>query len=124
MQYTAAIQQNSEHHIAHGVLRKLKEKNLPLWKSENFKYIQGVGVTGTVNGKSVVAAGPNYFKQNSVSMHTIPDTVDQDVETVNFVLIDNAPVGIITLADSIRETAAEAISELKRMGIKSFTNRR
>ena len=120
LQYAAAIQQNSEHHIAHGVLKKLKEKNLPLWKSENFKYIQGVGVTGTVNGKSVVAAGPNYFKQNATTLPAIPNTVDQNVETVNFVLIDNEPVGIITLADSIRETSAEAISELKQMGIKSF----
>lgn len=120
LQYAAAIQQNSEHHIAHGVLRKLKEKNLPVWKSENFKYIQGVGVTGTVNGKSVVAAGPNYFKQSHLSLPAVPDTVDQNVETVNFIMIDNEPVGIITLADSIRETAAEAITELKRMGIKSF----
>lgn len=120
LQYAAAIQQKSEHHIAHGVLRELKEKDLPLWKTENFRYIQGVGVTGTVNGKSVAAAGPNYFKQNSVSLPAIPDTVDQNVETINFIMIDNEPVGIITLADSIRETAAEAISELKRMGIKSF----
>lgn len=120
LQYAAAIQQNSEHHIANGVLRKLKEKNLPLWKSENFKYLQGIGVTGIVNGKSIVAAGPNYFKQNPSSLPAIPDTVDQNIETVNFVLIDNTPVGIITLADSIRETSAEAVAELKRMGIKSF----
>ncbi|MBN8833697.1 MAG: copper-translocating P-type ATPase [Niastella sp. SCN 39-18] len=120
LQYAAAIQQNSEHHIAHGVMRKLKEKNLPLWKSENFKYIQGVGVTGIANDKSVVAAGPNYFKQSPVSLPAIPETVDQDVETVNFVLIDDKPVGIITLADSIRETSAEAVNGLKQMHIKSF----
>lgn len=120
LQYAAAIQQNSEHHIAHGIMRKLKEKNLPLWKSEDFKYIQGVGVTGTVNGKRVVAAGPNYFKQSHLSLPAIPSTVDQDVETVNFVLIDDKPVGIITLADSIRETSAEALNELKQMHIKSF----
>ncbi|SDW14268.1 Cu2+-exporting ATPase [Hydrobacter penzbergensis] len=120
LQYAAAIQQNSEHHIAHGIMRKLKEKNLPLWKSENFKYIQGVGVTGTVNGKHVVAAGPNYFKQNHLSLPAIPSTVDQDVETVNFVLINDKLVGIITLADSIRETSAEAVNALKQMHIKSF----
>ena len=98
----------------------MKEMRLALWKSENFTYLQGVGVSGIVNGKSVVAAGPNYFKQNLSSLPAIPDTVDQDIETVNFVLIDNTPAGIITLADSIRETSAEAVAELKRMGIKSF----
>ena len=120
LQYAAAIQQNSEHHIAHGVMRKLKEKGLPLWSSSDFSYMQGIGVTGVVNGKQVVAAGPNYFKQENKPAPAIPDEVDQSTDTVNFVLIDNTPVGIITLADSIRETAAEAIADLKAMGIKSF----
>jgi Cu2+-exporting ATPase len=120
LQYAAAIQQNSEHHIAHGVMRKLKEKNLALWPSTNFRYMQGIGVSGTVNDKKVIAAGPNYFKQENKDMPPIPEQVDQATETVNFVLIDDVPAGIITLADSIRETAAEAVASLKAMNIKSF----
>ncbi|WP_026770273.1 copper-translocating P-type ATPase [Asinibacterium sp. OR53] len=120
LQYAAALQQNSEHHIAHGIMQKLKEKDLELWRATDFKYIQGVGVTGMVNGKSIVSAGPNYFKQENREMPDIPAEVDQSTDTVNFLLIDNKPAGIITLADSIRETAAEAIADLKAMNIKSF----
>jgi Cu2+-exporting ATPase len=120
LQYAAAIQQNSEHHIAHGVIRKLKEKQLQLWASSDFRYMQGIGVTGVVNGKKVVAAGPNYFKQEKKEAPPIPPEVDQATDTINFVLIDDAPAGIITLADSIRETAADAIAGLKEMHIKSF----
>lgn len=120
LQFAAAIQQNSEHHIAHGIMRKLKDKNLELWKSSGFEYMQGMGVTGTVNGKKVVAAGPNYFKQRGKDLPVIPAQVDQSTDTVNFILIEDMPAGIITLADSIRETAAEAISMLKQMNIKSF----
>jgi Cu2+-exporting ATPase len=120
LQFAAAIQQNSEHHIAHGIMRKLKEKHLELWKSSGFEYMQGMGVSGTVNGKKVVAAGPNYFKQQGKEIPAIPAGVNQATDTVNFVLIDDAPAGIITLADSIRETAAEAISLLKQMNIKTF----
>jgi P-type Cu2+ transporter len=120
LKYAAAIQQNSEHHIAHGVLRKLKEKKLDLWKSDSFEYIQGIGVSGTVNGRKIVAAGPNYFKQKGMILPLIPLEVDENMETVNFVLIDNYTVGIITLADSIRESSAEAIEMLKKMHIKSF----
>lgn len=120
LQYAAALQQNSEHHIAHGIMQKLKEKNLELWRATDFKYIQGVGVTGMVNGKSIVSAGPNYFKQENREMPDIPAEVDQSTDTVNFLLIDNKPAGIITLADSIRETATEAIADLKAMNIKSF----
>lgn len=120
LQYTAAVQQNSEHHIAHGIMRKLKEQQLELWKSSDFRYMQGIGVSGTVNSKKVIAAGPNYFKQERKEIPEIPSTIDQTTDTVNFVLIDDVPVGIITLADRIRETAAEAIASLKEMNIKSF----
>lgn len=120
LQYAAAIQQNSEHHIAHGIMRQLKQKNLELWQSTGFQYMQGMGVTGTVNGRKVIAAGPNYFKQQKTSAPPIPEGIDQTTDTVTFLLIDDKPAGIITLADSIRETAAEAIAALRQMNIKSF----
>jgi Cu2+-exporting ATPase len=120
LQYAAAVQQNSEHHIAHGILKKLKEKKLTLWSVDNFNYTPGIGVSGIVGGKAVMVVGPNYFRQNNLPFPVIKESVDQNVETISILLIDNEPVGIITLADSIRETSAEAISQLKQMNIKSF----
>lgn len=120
IQYAAAVQQNSEHHIAKGMLKLLKEKGLPLWKSENFQYMQGMGVKGVVNKKEVVAAGPNYFTANKIEIPATPSTIDQDIETINYVLIEGKVVGIITLADSIREGSQEAIRQLKELGIKSL----
>lgn len=120
LQYAAAIQQHSEHYIARGILRTLKEKNLQLWQSSDFNYMQGVGVMGTVNGKKVVAAGPNYFAKENKQLPNIPSDVDQSAETVNFLMIDDEPVGIITLADTIRESSEEAIEQLRQMNIKSF----
>lgn len=120
IQYTAAIQQYSEHHIAKGIMKKLKDRKLDLWKSQDFSYIQGVGVKGSVNGKNIVVAGPNYFKENDIQLPEIPKAIDQHTETVTFVLIDNELAAIISLADSIREGAQEAIAALKKMNIKSF----
>lgn len=120
LQYAAAVQQNSEHHIAKGIMQTLSERKLELWKSDNFRYMQGIGVTGIVNGKSVVAAGPNYFVQNNKQIPAIPEEINQDAETVNFILIDDVPVGIVSLADTIREGAKEAIDQLRSMNIKSF----
>ena len=120
LQYAASVQQNSEHHIAHGILRELKKRNLQLWRIDSFNYIQGIGVSGNVNGKTVLSVGPNYFKQNNISAPAIPDSIDEDIETINFLIIGGEPVGIITLADSIRETSKEAIDQLKGMNIKSF----
>ncbi|TXF74828.1 heavy metal translocating P-type ATPase [Chryseobacterium sp.] len=120
LQYAAAVQQNSEHHIAKGIMQTLAEKKLDLWKSDSFRYMQGIGVTGTVNGKLVVAAGPNYFAQNNKQIPAIPEKINQDAETVNFILIDDETVGIVSLADTIRDGAKEAIDQLRSMNIKSF----
>jgi Cu2+-exporting ATPase len=120
LQYAAAVQQNSEHHIAHGIMKKWKEKNLPLWKVDDFTYMQGIGVSGLVNGKKIVSAGPNYFKEKNISLPSIPGAIDQNIETINFLLVNEEPVGIITLADTIRETSKQAIEQLKEMNIKSF----
>lgn len=120
IQYAAAVQQNSEHHIAKGIMRVLHANAYPLWKSEDFQYMQGIGVKGKVNGKEVIAAGPNYFTTNNLVIPPIPKEIDQDTATVNFVLIDNQVVGILSLADRIRTGSAEAIAALKAMGIKSF----
>lgn len=120
IQYVAAVQQNSEHHIAKGIMAVLNEKELSLWKSENFIYMQGIGVKGIVNGKEVVAAGPNYFTENKLEIPVIPSEIDQDTETVNFVLIEGKLVGIITFSDSLREGSEDAVNQLKNMGIKSF----
>ena len=120
LQYVAAIQQHSEHYIARGVLKALKEKHLQLWPSSDFSYLQGIGVSGNVNNKTVIVAGPNYFTKENKQLPEIPFSIDQNTETVNFVLIDGEPVGIITFADGLRESSAEAIEQLKAMNIKSF----
>lgn len=120
VQYSAALQQNSEHYIAQGVLKKLKDLNLPLWESTDFKYEQGIGVMGIVNSKNIVAAGPNYFKTRNLELPILPDEIDQTLETINFLWIDSEVVGIITFEDALRDTAQEAISKLKEMNIKSF----
>jgi Cu2+-exporting ATPase len=120
LQYAAAVQQNSEHHIAKGIMNRLREKNLELWESADFKYIQGIGVSARVKGKEVIAAGPNYFVQNNLTIPEIPLSIDQDMETVTFLMVDQVPVGIITLSDQIREGSAKAVEDLKKMGVSSF----
>ncbi|MGZ8554685.1 MAG: copper-translocating P-type ATPase, partial [Chitinophagaceae bacterium] len=120
LRYAASVQQNSEHHIAHGLSKKAKQLGLQLWPVEDFSYIQGVGVKGSVNGRIVISAGPNYFKQTNQPVPTTPSSVDPAVETINYLLIDNKPVGIFTLSDAIRESSAEAIADLKQMNIQSY----
>ncbi len=120
LQYAASVQQYSEHYIARGILNKLKQKQLPLLPSGTFYYMQGIGVSATVNDKKVVIAGPNYFRERQINIPNVPESINRSIYTVSFLLIDDYPVGLITLADSIRDTAVQAIADLKKMQIKSY----
>src|SRR4029079_13242310 len=105
------------HYIAKGILRQIETKKLSLWPSTDFQYTQGTGVSAIVHGKKVVAAGPNYFFRANNPLPEIPAEIDQNRETIIFILIDNEAAGFITLADTIRETASTAIARLKQMNI-------
>jgi P-type Cu2+ transporter len=120
LRYAGAVQQNSEHHIAHGVLKKMKEKGMSIPTVHNFHYMPGVGVQGEVEGKKVMSVGPNYFKQENLQVPQLPDGINEEIDTVNYLLIDDKVAGIITLADKVRPSSASAVNSLKEMGIRSF----
>lgn len=118
LQLASALEQNSEHPIAMGVMRKAKEEGIQVPQTENFEAITGKGVQAQVAGKSVSVVSPNYLKDKSIA---IPDHAFSDnAETVVFVLVDDNLVGFIALADEIRPESKAAIDTLKKNNIKVY----
>ena len=114
----AALEQNSEHPIATGILRKAKELSIAIPPAENFNAITGKGIEATVANKKVLVVSPGYLKENDI---TLPDGFSaNDTETVVFVIIDNELAGYIALSDAIRPESANAIKTLKQNNIKSI----
>ncbi|GAC1313666.1 MAG: heavy metal translocating P-type ATPase [Mucilaginibacter sp.] len=114
----AALEQNSEHPIATGILQKGKDLKVNIPKAENFKAITGQGVEATVEGKKIRVVSPGYLKEQKL---TLPDGFTaNDTDTVVFVLIDDKLAGYISLSDEIRPESAEAIKTLKDENIKSI----
>lgn len=117
--YAAALEINSEHPIAKGIVDVAKERNLPRLEVTEFRSIPGKGVEGLINGKRVMVVGPGYLRENSIEI------TDERIEvlasqgkTVVYVLLNGELVGAIALADIIREESRKAIHRLKEMGIK------
>jgi P-type Cu2+ transporter len=113
--YAAAIEQNSEHPIAQGIVRNAKAK----WPVENFRAIPGKGAEGAVNGRAVKAVGPGYLGEKNIAVDDprLGELARQG-KTVIFVLINDRLVGAIALADIIRPESKPAITRLKGMGIR------
>ena len=115
LQFAAALEQTSEHPIAVGIVKKAKEENLEIFKSENFNSITGKGVEAKVNGKEVKVVSPGYLKEKGM---TLPDIKSNDAETVVFILIDEQVAGYIALADEVRPESKVAIDAFKKDNIK------
>lgn len=117
LRLAAALEQNSEHPIATGIMQKAKELSVSIPAVQNFAAITGKGVEAIVEGRSVKVVSPGYLKEHSL---LFPDGFNQDAaETVVFVLVDGQVAGYISLADTIRPESAEAIRDLHKAGIKS-----
>lgn len=114
----SALEQNSEHPIATGIIQKVKDVNLAIPAAKNFQAITGKGVEATVEGKRVKVVSPGFLNENNMAF---PENFKTDAaETIVFVIIDNALAGYIALSDKIRPESKEAIQQLKKNHIKSI----
>jgi P-type Cu2+ transporter len=117
LRLASGIEQHSEHYIAAGLMRKVKELKIEIPKSEKFNYLPGKGLEGTVEGKEIKVVGPNYLKEQYIN---ITDTTDDFTGTVVYILIEKEVAGYFTFSDQIRESSFEAIQILKEAGIKNL----
>lgn len=114
----AALEQQSQHPIAQGIMREAKKQKLELPAISAFQSITGKGVSATVNGRSVRVVSPGYLKENHIEQPQ--DAYGNGAETVVFVLIDNQLAGYIALADKIRDDSRDAVRRLQESGIKVY----
>lgn len=117
LRLAAGIEQHSEHYIAAGLMRKVKELNIEIPTSDKFKYLTGKGLEGIVEGKNIKVVGPNYLKEQNIS---ITNNEDEFTGTIVYMLIEKEVVGYFTFSDQIRESSFEAIQILKEAGIKNL----
>ncbi|WP_340152645.1 copper-translocating P-type ATPase [uncultured Marivirga sp.] len=116
LRLASALEQSSEHPIAVGIVKKVKEGKTAIPQPENFNAITGKGVEAKVEGKNIKVVSPGYLRDEKI---TIPEDAYSDAaETLVFVLIDGSLAGYIALADEIRAESAEAIEVFKKNNIK------
>lgn len=122
---TASLEQNSEHIVGKGIVKKAQAENVHLDKVEDFAAIPGLGVRGKLHGKDkFVAAGYRYITENNLK---VPKEISGKIRQAAVVgksevyLINGKQevIGAMTLADEIRDEAKQTIKTLNDLGIKS-----
>jgi Cu+-exporting ATPase len=121
LQAAASLEKASEHPLAASILAAAKEMNVELVAIEAFQSVTGKGVKGTLDGKQVAignAALMTDLGTSPQSLQTQAEALQKEGRTVMYVARGGKFAGLIAVADPIKDSTAEAISQLKREGIK------
>ena len=121
LQFGASLETNSEHPLAAAIVAGAKDKNISLETVNEFNSITGKGVSGVVEDKQVAIGNLKLLEDLSVSAKDLIEQAEglrRYGQTAMFVVIDNQPAGILTVADPIKASTAEAIAELHKENIK------
>lgn len=124
LRQAASIEKISEHSLAEAIVSGAKEKKLELSKPEKFEAIPGHGVTGELAGKQILVGTKKLMIKFNLK---VPEKIIADKsrfetegKTVMIVAVDKEIVGLIAVADTLKDSSREAIAELKKMGVKTI----
>ena len=114
----------SEHPLARAILAAAGDRNIAVPDPDEFKSETGMGITARSGEHNLVIGKPEFLKMKGVQLDEevlgiITKQMDQG-RTVIMVTRDSAVTGLIAIADEVRPGTAEAITELRKMGLKNI----
>jgi P-type Cu+ transporter len=121
LRFAATLERGSEHPLAAAILAGAKERGIELGSLTNFQSLTGKGVTGKIDGRSAALGNRALFAEINLAIGNLEEnakSLGADGQTVMFVAVDDAPIGIIGVADPVKSTTAEALAKLHRDGIR------
>jgi len=122
LRLVASLERRSEHPIGEAIVREAQEKGIELPEPKGFEAIAGKGVKGTVDGRSLIVGTPRLMGEIGAEMGSeitgkAEEFYDQGKSLI-FVSVEGAVVGLIAVADELKENAPAAIARLKSMGLQ------
>ena len=120
--FAYALEKKSEHPLAQAVLVKGKEQGVCEQADiQDFRAVPGNGLSGTLEGRPLLGGNLHYISQYaevSEEMKMKADTLAEDGKTPLFFAKDGKLIGIIAVADVIKEDSPQAVRQLQKMGIR------
>ncbi len=117
IEIAASLEKQSEHPIAKAIIDKAKEINVKLEEVSDFENITGEGIKGKIGKDIIKIVSPGYLNKKKIDFDE-SNLLELNHDTIIFVLVNETPIGIITLSDQIRKTAFDAINQLKKNNVK------
>jgi P-type Cu+ transporter len=121
LQLAAGLEKASEHPLAAAIVAGAMERGVTIPPASDFRSITGKGVTGTVLGRRVALGNVKLLQDIGVGVERLAkraDALRNNGQTVMLVAVDEAPAGLIGVADPVKASSPEAIRMLHDQGVR------
>ena len=122
LEWAAAAEKLSEHPVAEaivqGVLNRLPGLSLP--DPQEFSAVPGKGVKAVIDDRVIFLGNRRYLQEQEVNVESLLpalERLESEGKTTILMAVDQSPAAVLGVADTVKEHAAEAVQELKRIGI-------
>jgi Cu2+-exporting ATPase len=115
--FAAAAETDSEHPLAKAIVRAAADRAVSIPAATDFTSSPALGVTATVDGRTVSVGGPGMLERHGASELAVADSWREQGAIILHVLVDDEVVGALALADEIRPESRQAVDALHRHGI-------
>jgi P-type Cu+ transporter len=123
LSYAVSAESVSEHPLAHAIVKYGKKQGTLMRSVDQFTAITGHGIEATIEGKQVLIGTRKLMKERNVNFSSYENDLlrfEQQGKTAMLVAIEQQIVGIIAVADTIKDSSKKAIEALKEMGMEVY----
>jgi Cu+-exporting ATPase len=118
----ASVESQSEHPLARAIVSEAKQRGIPQRKVEDFVSVTGAGLQARVDGRKVLIGKDTFLQNNGVTgwqeLTDQANRLGEQARSLVWVASDDVTMGVIGIADPVKETTPTAIQQLHAMGIK------
>jgi len=120
LRLAASLERASEHPLGKAIVAAAHQRGLQLFEPEHFEAQSGKGVAALVNGHRVVMGNLQMMSAYQIELNdlkTIADELQSKARTVIWTAIDGTALGLIGIADSLKPSSKEAVSQIQQLGL-------
>ena len=121
LQLTASVEKMSEHPLAQAIVSAAKERGIQLSEPENFEAIPGYGVKAQLNGKQILIGTIKLMQKNNINFTGLfekAQMLEKNGKTAMYAALDGQLLGIIAVADTVKENSRQAIKALQDLNME------
>ncbi len=121
LRLAGSAERGSEHPLGQAIVRAAEARGLALSEPQGFEAVAGQGVAATVDGRQVLVGSRRLLESNGIVLERLDEVLarlEEEAKTAMLVAVDGQALGVIAVADTLKEGSVEAIGQMKDLGLE------